>query len=294
MRKTLSYIKDLDVKGAGKLSRWLAPRLIPKPKGECIIDTIYDFKLKINPAIDNGVEKSLYYFGEYEKGTLYIIGELLEEGDCFVDIGANIGLMSIFAAQQVGENGSVIAFEPNPNTKKILQENIQLNDIQHVKVEELAVGSVSKNTKIYDALHINRGSASLIKPDVETDSYDIRQTTLSEYFTPNQAIKLIKIDIEGYELEALKGAEKVFAEMDKPPMLIVEFSSQRANTFGDDTSPLYKQLKDMNYRLFKSVRGKEKTSKLIEVNNEAQAPEHDNLYCFTDKHLNEISRKIFK
>ena len=100
--------------------------MIGRPKNKMIIKTIYGFKLHIDPIYDNGVEKSIYYTGTYEAGTLFIFSKLLEKGDLFIDVGANIGLMSIYAAMKVGESGNVHAFEPDPETFKILFEVIKI------------------------------------------------------------------------------------------------------------------------------------------------------------------------
>lgn len=260
-----------------------------------MIDTIYGFRLKIDPVVDNGVERSLYYSGTYEKGTLDIIGKILKEGDLFVDVGANIGLMSIYAGMIVGKQGSVVAFEPNPNTRKILEENITLNRVESIKVEGVALSSEARRGKIYDQWDINRGGASLIKPLNPTESYDIEEITFSEYFKSEQQIELIKIDVEGYELEVLTGAKAFISETKVPPVLIVEFSSTRANTFGESTSPLYNFLKELtNYRIFKSLAGKARVSKLIEIKDIQDFPEHDNIYCFTDEHLAKLPAKLFK
>ena len=173
-RKIISSIRNWNIKGSGKLSNFIARCMLPKPLGKTVIDTIYNFQLNVDPVLDNGVERALYYFGTYEGGTLDIIGRILKEGDVFVDVGANIGLMSIYAGFKVGEQGNVFAFEPNPNTKNLLIENIKLNKIQNIKVEGLALSNETKKSKIYDRWDVNRGGASLIKPPNPTQSYDIQ------------------------------------------------------------------------------------------------------------------------
>ena len=294
-RKIVSSIRDWNIKGSGKLSYFIAKFILPKPLGKTVIDTIYNFQLNVDPIVDNGVERALYYYGTYEKGTLDIIGKILKKGDVFVDVGANIGLMSIYAALIVGREGNVFAFEPNPNTKDLLIENMSLNKIKNIKVEGLALSSETKKSKIYDRWDVNRGGASLIKPSNPTQSYDIQETTFSEYFNSNQDIKLIKIDVEGFELEVLKGAKAFILNTKTPPILIVEFSSMRVNTFGKNTEPLYDFLKDLShYRIFQSVRGKERISKLIEIKDKKNLPKHDNIYCFTNEHLNELPNVLFK
>ena len=289
-RKFISAIRDWNIKGSVYVAYRLSRLIIPKPKNEQVIKTIHNFKLKIDPVLDNGVERSIYYFGTYEKGTLDIIGKILIKGDVFIDVGANIGLMSIYAGIKVGETGKVFAFEPNPNTRKILEENIVLNKIQNIKVEGVALSNETKKSKIYDRWDVNRGGASLIKPENPSEEYDIEEIPFSDYFNTDQPIKLVKIDVEGYELEVLMGAQKYISKAKVPPALIVEFSSLRTNTFGEGTSPLYEYLKNVNrYRLFKSTAGKERVSKLVEIMNEQDCPKHDNIYCFTDEHLSKLS-----
>ena len=101
--------------------------------------------------------------------------------------------------------------------------------------------------------------------------------------------KLLKLDIEGFELEALEGAFDLL-NSEQPPMLIVECSQQRENTFGKDTDPLYKFLKNLgNYRIFRGKKDKSRVSKLVEVLAIEDLPVHDNIYCMTDKHLNSFN-----
>ncbi|MEN8228181.1 MAG: FkbM family methyltransferase [Bacteroidota bacterium] len=257
------------------------------------IKTLHGFNMIIDPVRDEGVERTIYYTGSYEKGTLFVIKNLLKEGDTFIDVGANIGLMSIFASSIVMDSGKIIAFEPNPVTLKILKRNIALNNISNIQTSDYAVGAKASGAKIYDRWDSNRGSASLIKPESESDSYDIEVITLSDYCKANQEIHLIKIDIEGFELEALKGAKEIL-DGESPPMLIIECSETRENTYGFGTDDLYEFLKCItHYRLFKSRGGKEKVSKLVEIRTRSELPHHDNIYCFTKKHMEQIPSKIF-
>ncbi len=106
---------------------------------------------------------------------------------------------------------------------------------------------------------------------------------------------MVKIDVEGYELEVLKGKVQYISDSKSLPSLIVEFSSNRVNTFGENTSPLYSFLDELKiYKFFKAIREKERVSKLIEITNEQSIPKHDNVFCFTDGHLSELPRGIFK
>ena len=274
---------------------YLLPKyLLPKPKETVILDTLYGFQMIIDPVKDNGVERSIYYTGTYEKGTLYILKNILKEGDVFVDVGANIGLMSILASQVVSNSGKVFAFEPNPNTLEILKKNIELNEVSNIEASSYAIGSKIESSKIYDRWNANRGSASLIKPDYETTSYDINVIRLTDYFeTRGEKITAIKLDIEGYELEALKGALEILKKMS--PMLIIECSDVRENLGGADKNALFDFILNANdYNIYKLKGSKARKSKLIQVTQKHEMPEHDNIFCFTKEHLKHLPKRIFK
>ncbi len=286
--KLISFLRDIDIKGVRIIAYYLPKLIIPKPTKALLIETLYGFNIYIDPVIDNGVEKSIYYTGTYEKGTLDIIQSMLQKGDVFVDVGANIGLMSILAAKSVGDTGKVISFEPNPKTRDVLEQNIAVNTISNIQVSKFAIGNKIEETKIYDRWDSNRGSASLIKPDYETDSYTINTITLNDFFKTNKTkIRMIKLDIEGYELEALKGAKEILET--QTPMLIVECSNMRENYEQSSNLMIYSFLKSINkYRFYKLSGSKEKKSKLQEIYSEKDIPAHDNIFCFSENDFKQI------
>lgn len=291
--KLIAALYDADIRGIRTIAYHLPRILLPKPRGPVTIRTLYGFKLLIDPVSDQGVEKSIYYTGTYEKGTLHVIGNLLGAGDTFVDVGANIGLMSIYASHLVKESGRIIAFEPNPNTMKILRHNMELNGARNIETSEYALGNETSKGKIYDRWDSNRGSATLIRPEAETDSYDIRIVRLSDYLHSTQPVRLIKLDIEGYELEALKGSKELLSH-ESPPMLIVECSEQRTNLGGTGSGELYDFFQGLkHYRMFRSMGGKERKSKLTAIKSVSEMPDGDNIYCFTERHLSQIPAKLF-
>lgn len=276
--RIISKIWDSSLPGKGTLSRLMTKLLIPKPTGKVVSKTLHGFELEIDPLLDNGVERTLYYFGTYERGTLGFISEHLKEGDVFFDIGANIGLMSLYAAGCVGSEGKVIAFEANPETANILKNNIALNSVNNIDVIAKAVGNDTGSIKIYNNWSVNRGGASVIKPN-DASSFSevelIRIDALKEY--QDMTISMVKIDVEGFELDVLKGMEKVLRRKDAP-ILIVECS---ATTNKDDTiSAIFDFIKGVNhYSVFKLDRTKERAGKLVEVKRREELPHHDNIFC---------------
>jgi FkbM family methyltransferase len=293
--KIISALTNINVIGIRALVNQLPYIIIPKPTEKLTLTTLHDFKLEIDPIKDNkGLERVIYYTGTYEQGTLFMLKNLLKKDDIFVDVGANIGLMSIFASKIVGDSGKVYSFEPNPATIEILNKNIKMNQFSNIEVAPFGVGSVPQTTKIYDRWDSGRGSATLIKPDFDTDSYDIEIITLTDYFKNlNSSIDIIKIDIEGFELEALIGAQKVIESY--YPILIIEISDNRENFGGTSGKDIYDFVKKLGqYRIYKMHGSKKRASKLIEVTDFKNLPQHDNIFCITDERASKIHPSLFK
>ena len=282
--RLISFIRDIDVKGFRKLSILLPKWLLSDPKetASYILKTNHDFFLRINPSEDTGVELSLHETGTYEKGILSFLQDHLKKGDCFIDVGANIGLMSIFASNCVGNEGQVLAYEAHPKTAELLKENIGLNQLLNIQVCQYALGSEEGQTKIYDNWQINRGGASLIVKTDDSVAFDIEIDQLDNKIPSNLIPKVIKIDVEGFELEVLKGASETIKKFQ--PILIVEFSKIRENVH-ESGAQLVEIIKTFgNYRFYKLKGGKERKSKLVEILSNDQLPQHDNVICMSKIH----------
>lgn len=263
----------------GTFSRFLSKLLVPAPKDKVIAGNLHGFKMLLDPVIDNGVEKSLYYFGTYEKGTLDFIKHHLPEGGVFLDIGANIGLMSIYASIVCGASGKVFSFEANPETLEILKENISLNKITNIVTVGKAVGSKADKLKIYNNWSVNRGGATLIKPSGSNEGVDVDMIALDETEPFNSLrISMVKIDVEGFELDVLLGMKKILSAS-APPVLIIECSADRNNNY-ESTHSIYDFVSSLGkYKIFKLSDTKERIGTLKEITTKNELPKHDNIFC---------------
>lgn len=277
----ISRVRDIDVKGFRKLSILLPKWLLPNPKTitESVLKTIHGFKIIINPSIDNGVELSLFETGTYEKGILHFIESNFKSDGVFIDVGANIGLMSIFAASKFPKS-KVIAFEAHPNTVELLNRNVELNGIQNIEVFDKALGNAIGKIKIFDNWQVNRGGASTVVQGKDSKSFEVDLIRLDD--TLNDLIPdMIKVDVEGAELDVLKGAEGLIKRF--LPTLIVEISDLREKTQSESIE-IVEYIKSLGeYQIFKLKGGKERKSKLVEVLNHQDLPEHDNIICIAKK-----------
>lgn len=290
--RIISYFllyKCIKVKGTNLLRNLFCKFLVPSPANTPIVcPTLFGVDVLVDPIKGKGPENSLYYFGEYESGTLHVFRKFLREDDIVLDVGAHIGFITLVIASFVGKNGLVYAIEPHPETYQILKDNIRLNQFENVHPMNIALGSEVSEARIYENFDINRGAASLVCPP-NVDKKSGRQIKVTKIDTliqkgQIQLPKLIKIDVEGFELEVLKGARILLSSL-QAPALCVEFSSLHS-TYAGSVCDIYNFIKNINgYFFFKLKLGKGVPSKLIRINDEKELPYHDNVFCFLKKHL---------
>jgi len=277
-----------------KILRRLSRLIAPAPSGETTVTTLLGFKMALAPHVDSGVERAIYYHGIYEAGTLHVIRSALKAGDTLIDVGANVGLMSLAASSVVGDRGRVYAFEPVSACHDALVHNLELNDIRNVSVLRKALGSRPESRPIYEQLRANRGSSSLLKPSTFSGEATVEVTTLDDFAAEAAVgpVAMLKVDVEGWEMEVLRGARRLLAGQE-PPMLIVECSTFH-KMHESNTKELFRFLtEEFGYAVFKLKLGKEVPSRLVRVTSTRALPCHDNLFCFQAAHLERLPRELF-
>lgn len=143
----------------------------------------------------------------YERGLTEDIISRVGKSDLAIDIGANVGYFTCLFASLVGEYGEVIAFEPNSQNYELLRKNISINGFSNVTCINSAVGSISDQKELFLSRN-NTGAHSLRKELVpnlnELESEEVNIISLST-FIGKRPVSFIKIDVQGYEIEVLKG-----------------------------------------------------------------------------------------
>lgn len=148
--------------------------------------------------------------GRYtEPKTVDLIRRLLSAGDVFIDVGAHVGTMGLVARQCVGPAGRVLAVEPQPyNCQRILR-NWELNGFDNLTLLVAAAGAVEGSVSLpqQSATDKSRLSLALPMPDALGLNFTVPMVTLASTITQQrlERIRLLKIDVEGYELEVLRG-----------------------------------------------------------------------------------------
>ncbi len=181
------------------------------------------FSLFISP-LNGFIDAHIYLYGVYEPFILDIVDDTLQDGMTFVDVGANIGEHSMFAAAIVGKHGSVHSFEPIPRIYAQLGDSIRHNHFGSIiTTHNVALGE-KEHTQI---LHINQkniGGSSLVEDSGVGESIEVNIRRGDRYLTSLTRIDLMKIDVEGYEYEVLQGSHK--ALLTHKPVILLEFSGR--------------------------------------------------------------------
>ena len=155
---------------------------------------------------------------EYEPHVRQALRERLEEGDVVLDIGANVGCIALLAAMLVGEQGQVVAVEPNPDNVQLLYAGMMLNRAHNVRVlpyaasDRCEVASITGGSNTHLIAARRPGAATLYTQTV----------VLDEALSGLPRLDLVKMDIEGHELIAFDGCRKLIER--HRPALVVEFS----------------------------------------------------------------------
>ncbi len=175
------------------------------------------------PSLREPIGFHLLIDGIYEKEVLEFILSRLQTGSTFVDVGANIGAISIPAARKVGDSGRVLAIEASPKVFPYLERNVILNQLSHVRCFNVAASSETGQLPFYEAPvdHFGMGSlgTQFDKPPVTIMANTLDQILAEEKI---EQVDLLKIDVEGFEVRVLQGAQQLLHGK-RPPLIIFEF-----------------------------------------------------------------------
>lgn len=208
---------------------------VPGASGETMVRTAVGYVLCAGS--DHALIASLLESGELERGTRLLIERLLRPGDTFVDVGANIGMHTLAAARAVQGQGRVVAFEPYEPTARLLAGTVWLNGLANVVEIHQAAVSRAPGTQ---ALHIGATSGhhslfELQDAGVAARTVDVPVVRLDDALGAGTLVQLLKIDVEGAELDVVEGAREL-VRANPSAALIVEYGRSHLQRTGRSTA----------------------------------------------------------
>lgn len=180
-----------------------------------------------------------------EPEVVHLMSRAVQEGDFVVDAGANVGFFSLLLSQYVGEKGKVLAIEPGDNNLPKLRKNLDGNKRPNIEICDKPLSCDNQPVQFY--LSRDTGvNACWQNPEIVLKTVELPAVTLS--YLCSDAPKLIKMDIEGSELEALKGAEALLQK--HPPYIVMEFNVGALAQMGASPEAIREFMRKRGYELF--------------------------------------------
>lgn len=207
-----TYLNSGEFKGRNLLAREMPTNIVHKHNGR--------FEVFANP--DDPVIGAPVLADCYEPEVTSMIEQLLQSGDTFVDVGANIGYFTLLAAPIVGCDGHVYAVEPNDLNVKLLESSIRANGFENVSVMQVAAAERIETLLLHST--IGNGTTSAMREHELFSGTTIPGIPLDTLLSGRkEPVKLIKLDVEGFEYRALLGAQEMLRQ--DRPHIVFEFSA---------------------------------------------------------------------
>ncbi|MBZ5593592.1 MAG: FkbM family methyltransferase [Acidobacteriia bacterium] len=231
----------------------------------CGLSVLRPVRLQVEPGVSflldprDLIGVSILRSGVWQPEIWDSISPVLSQGNVFLDVGAHIGYFSMKAAARVGKTGRVVAFEPNPETLKLLRENVAANQAQNVVVEPIACTDREQMLTLYAAAGSNTGASSLARHNADISAenpprpYPVRGRPIDDVVRELDLTRVdaIKIDVEGAEVGVLRGAVDTLKRFH--PRLVIEVVAQQLASFQTTPDDVAAVLRDAGYNRRKPV-----------------------------------------
>lgn len=195
--------------------------------------------------------------GSYDLILREVLRTNLSSGDIVLDVGANVGYISALAASYVGTSGEVHGFEPLSICFNRLQNLKELNPEFHFVFSNIALGAEEGVLPIsYDPNGESRNASLLPGPSgVATQNVPVKRLDdyIRDCISSPRRIKLIKIDVEGFEFFVLKGLQRFFAETDCRPLIVCELKPWELKKLGYTIADFDGYMKKFGYSSYDMV-----------------------------------------
>lgn len=216
-----------------------------KRTGLCRLITfrVHNYKLHFFPT----ALSFSFFANPFERANdVYYLSRLLNEGDSFVDVGANIGALTIAGAKVVSQKGQVFSFEAHPMTMHYLRKNLALNNINFVQTFENAVGDQPGTLSFSDDVTDDQNRVS------DDGRLLVEVVRLDQTLPSDLIIHFLKIDTEGFELPVLKSCDSIFQNIQ---LIYFESDERHCSLYGYSTSDLVDYLLDKDMFVIRVKNG---------------------------------------
>lgn len=207
--------------------------------------------MKLNNT--NHIDKEIFWYGAYERNESFTFIQFLNPGAVCIDVGANTGYYSLMSAAHQ-PHCMVYAFEPASEMFKKLTENSALNGFKKITAVQKGVSNRSTKKQLFISGDDNTGMSSLSAAENATGKIEmIEVVSLDEFVEQKQitGISIIKIDVEGAEIEVLEGMKTVITSF--RPLVAIEINAEIQGRFGQSINSIYSFMQERNYIAYEVI-----------------------------------------
>lgn len=239
-------------KGKFRLVRLIFGKTLNNTKN-CELVGRHGLQYKI-PNLKENIGFEIFANGIYEKDTSDLIISKLPPSGVFLDVGANIGTISL-PVSRARPDAKVICVEASKFVFEYLEKNVYINDIRNCTLINKAISDQDhKIIKFYTSDLFGKGSMAVSKNTHSESIKTITLDTLLKQLDLNH-VDLIKIDIEGFELSALQGARTILKDKNAPDIIFEFIDYAEKSNSGVSAGSAQNLLTDLGYRLYKFQKG---------------------------------------
>ncbi len=183
-------------------------------KRNILMQTLHQKEFKYNFYPEKNNHKTINAWIEkghfYENDIGLFLTRIIRSKDTCVDIGANIGMHSLLMSSLVGPEGKIIAFEPGKESSKELRANVTLNNFSNIKLKKTILGENCGEEVFFHFSSEDSGISYCVKtPDNENLDWECLKTSTLDKEINDKKIKVVKIDVEGFEGQILRGSQSL-------------------------------------------------------------------------------------
>jgi FkbM family methyltransferase len=194
------------------------------------------------------VGRSAWFTGDLDRKLTAICRRLVHPGEVVVDIGANVGIVTLLLSKLVGPGGRVHSFEPNPAMQRALDRMVESNGLGNVTLHRTALGARAGELDLVIPAG-NAGAASLARQDGPGERCRVPVATLDSIaeLRDQPGIRLMKLDVEGFELDVLRGAA-VLLKRQAVDVVVFELNQRATPDWRDE--PVVQLLAEHGYDFY--------------------------------------------
>ncbi len=238
---------------AYRLMKKILKIVYPIKKQRSSLRTVIDYDRGLmNVDTRSLAEYKVMFFNQYEPAITSLIKHIVKPGDLCIDIGANVGGITLVMSFTTGRKGKVIAIEPHPSMVERLKANIELNRLDNVSIMPVALSDTTGSAVLYAAEedYFHQGRSGLKPSKGITREITVEKITgkMLQDKIGNQLCKFIKIDVEGHDFIVLKELEYIIKK--HRPHLIFEYNLNRWTDFHCDFQQAVEFISIYDYRIY--------------------------------------------